>query len=122
MAGHGAISHVFFGLGPMWVSTCLLLVTYAVIITEKVNRSIIALLGAGLMIIVGVLTQDEAIRGIDFNTIALLTGLMIPVSTPRRSGLFDYIAIRRPKKAPLHPGGRLPVLQSCAGARPPPLY
>ncbi|MFL5231912.1 MAG: SLC13 family permease, partial [Microvirga sp.] len=69
MAEHGAISHVFFGLDPMWVSTVLLLITYATIITEKVNRSIIALLGAGVMILVGVLNQEEAIRGIDFNTI-----------------------------------------------------
>ena len=38
MAEHGAISHVFFGLDPMWVSTVLLLITYATIITEKVNR------------------------------------------------------------------------------------
>src|SRR5437870_30349 len=113
MAGHGAISHVFFGLDPMWVSTCLLLVTYAVIITEKVNRSIVALLGAGLMIIVGVLTQDEAIRGIDFNTIGLLTGMMILVSISRRSGMFEYMAVWSAKKARAHPGGILLLLQIC---------
>ena len=44
--GHGT-SQVLFGLNPMWVSTGVLLVTYAVIISEKINRSIIALLGAG---------------------------------------------------------------------------
>jgi len=33
------------------------------IITERINRSIIALLGAGATIITGLLTQDEAIRG-----------------------------------------------------------
>ena len=113
MAGHGAISHVFFGLDPMWVSTCLLLVTYAVIITEKVNRSIIALLGAGLMVIVGVLTQDEAIRGIDFNTIGLLTGMMILVSISRRSGMFEYMAVWSAKRARAHPGGILLLLQIC---------
>ena len=50
MEGHGAPAHVLFGLDPMWVSACLLVVTYAVIITERINRSIIALLGAGLMV------------------------------------------------------------------------
>ena len=63
MAEHGAISHVFFGLDPMWVSTVLLLITYATIITEKVNRSIIALLGAGVMILVGVLNRKRRSAG-----------------------------------------------------------
>src|SRR5215467_15259825 len=92
MAGHAA-SHVYFGLDPMWVSTALLAVTYALIISEKVNRSIVALVGAGLMIFVGVLTQDEAVKGIDFNTIGLLTGMMILVSISRRSGMFQFVAV-----------------------------
>ena len=111
MEGHGAPSHVLFGLDPMWVSACLLVVTYAVIITERINRSIIALLGAGLMIIVGVLDQHEAIRGIDFNTIGLLTGMMILVSISRRSGMFEYMAVWASKKAKAHPAGILLMLQ-----------
>jgi Na+/H+ antiporter NhaD/arsenite permease-like protein len=58
----------------MWVATLLLALTYLLIITERLNRSIIALLGGGAMIVSGVLTQEEAVKGIDFNTIALLTG------------------------------------------------
>src|SRR5215217_1397509 len=111
MAEHGAISHVFFGLDPMWVSTVLLLFIYATTITEKVNRSIIALLGAGVMILVGVLNQEEAIRGIDFNTIGLLTGMMILVSISRRSGMFEYMAVWAAKKARAHPAGILLMLQ-----------
>ena len=111
MEGHGAPAHVLFGLDPMWVSACLLVVTYAVIITERINRSIIALLGAGLMVIVGVLDQHEAIRGIDFNTIGLLTGMMILVSISRRSGMFEYMAVWASKKAKAHPAGILLMLQ-----------
>ena len=111
MEGHGATSHVLFGLDPMWVSTCLLVITYATIITERINRSIIALLGAGLMVIVGVLDQHEAIRGIDFNTIGLLTGMMILVSISRRSGMFEYMAVWAAKKAKAHPAGILLMLQ-----------
>src|SRR5882672_5043737 len=55
-----AVSNVYFGLNPMWVATCLLAITYAVIISEKVNRSIVALVGAALMVVGGVLTQEEA--------------------------------------------------------------
>jgi hypothetical protein len=46
MSGHA--STVYFGLNPMWVSTIILLVTYAIIMTEKVNRAIIALIGASV--------------------------------------------------------------------------
>ena len=44
MEGHAA-SNIYFGLNPMWISTALLVITYAVIITEKINRSIVALVG-----------------------------------------------------------------------------
>ena len=64
MPAHAA-SHVFFGLSPMWVSTCVLAATYAIIMSEKINRAIVALIGAGVMILVGVLDQEEAIHGID---------------------------------------------------------
>ena len=64
--------------------------TYAVIMSEKINRAIVALVGAGIMIIVGVLDQEEAIKGVDWNTIGLLTGMMILVSISRRSGMFEY--------------------------------
>jgi len=46
MEGHAA-SAVYFGLNPMWASTAVLAITYAVVISEKVNRSIIAVVGAG---------------------------------------------------------------------------
>ena len=106
-----AASHVYFGLNPMWVSTCVLAITYATIMSEKVNRSIVALVGAGVMILIGVLDQDEAIKGIDWNTIGLLTGMMILVSISRRSGMFQYLAIWSAKAAKAHPAGILFILQ-----------
>ena len=95
----------------MWVSTCVLAVTYAAIMSEKVNRAIVALVGAGVMIVVGVLDQEEAIKGIDWNTIGLLTGMMILVSISRRSGMFQYLAMWSAKAAKAHPAGILFILQ-----------
>jgi Na+/H+ antiporter NhaD/arsenite permease-like protein len=106
-----AASSVYFGLNPMWVSTVILAVTYAIIMSEKVNRAIIALIGASVMILVGVFDQTEAIRGIDWNTIGLLTGMMILVSISRRSGMFQYIAIWSAQTAKAHPAGILFILQ-----------
>jgi Na+/H+ antiporter NhaD/arsenite permease-like protein len=106
-----AASNVYFGLNPMWVSTVILAVTYAIIMSEKVNRAIIALIGASVMILVGVFDQAEAIRGIDWNTIGLLTGMMILVSISRRSGMFQYVAIWSAQAAKAHPAGILFLLQ-----------
>ena len=44
MTAH-AVSHVYFGLNLIWVSTCVLAITYATIMSEKVNRAIVALVG-----------------------------------------------------------------------------
>ena len=106
-----AATHVYFGLDPMWVSTCILVATYAVIISEKVNRAVIALLGAGAMVIVGVLDQHQAIAGIDWNTLGLLSGMMILVSVSRRSGMFEYVAIWSARAAKANPANILLLLQ-----------
>src|SRR5215510_7613131 len=105
-----ATGHVLFGLDPLWVSTVLLIATYAAIVTEKLNRAIVALLGAGLMIALGVLNQEQAIRGVDFNTLALLTGMMLIVAISRRCGIFQYVAIRSAKAARANPAGILVML------------
>jgi Na+/H+ antiporter NhaD/arsenite permease-like protein len=103
--------HVIFGLDPMAVSTAILLATYGAIIWDKLNRSIVALLGASLMILVGVLDQSEAVRGIDWNTLGLLAGMMILVSISRRSGMFQYVAIWSARRAKASPAGILLLLQ-----------
>jgi Na+/H+ antiporter NhaD/arsenite permease-like protein len=100
-----------FGLDPLWLSSLILVLTYALIISEKVNRAITALLGAALMILCGVLNQELAIQGIDFNTIALLTGMMIIVAVTRKSGVFQYVAIWSAKRAKARPAGVLLMLQ-----------
>lgn len=87
------------GFDPLWLSTGLLVLTYAAIMSEKVNRAVVALLGAGLMICLGVLNQEQAIHGVDFNTIALLTGMMILVNITRKSGVFQYIAFWSARQA-----------------------
>src|SRR4029078_5518326 len=96
---NGHVSIVYFRLDTMWVATCVLAVTYAVIISEKVNRSIVALLGAAAMVFVGVMNQEEALKGVDWDTIGLLTGMMILVSVSRRSGMFQYVAIKAAQAA-----------------------
>src|SRR5437763_441931 len=82
-----------------------------VILWDKLNRAIVALLGASVMVFVGALDQTEALKGIDWNTIGLLTGMMILVSISRRSGMFEYLAIWSAQKARASPAGILLLLQ-----------
>lgn len=104
-------SSVIFGLAPMAVATIILVATYAVIISEKINRAVVALLGAGVMILAGVLNQKTALGGIDFNTIALLIGMMILVAITRRSGVFQFVAVWATKVVKGNPAGILIMLQ-----------
>lgn len=110
MQEHTLTTGALFGLDPMWLATTILIATYAVIISERLNRAIIALIGAMLMIMAGLLTQAQAIAGIDFNTIGLLVGMMIIVSITRKSGVFEYMAIRAAKIVKASPAGILAML------------
>ena len=91
--------------------TLLFVIVYAVIISERINRSIVAMVGACLTIGLGGLTQEQALEGVDWNTIGLLTGMMIIVSISRRSGLFQYVAVWSARAAKAHPGRILLAMQ-----------
>lgn len=81
-------------MSDMTIAVAIFVVTYLVIVSERVNRTVVALTGAALMIILGVLDQEEALLSIDANTIALLVGMMIIVNVLRRTGIFRYAAWR----------------------------
>ena len=102
--------HTIFGLSPLWLATSILILTYAVIISERFNRAIVALLGAAVVIGTGVLTQEQAVHGIDFNTIGLLTGMMILVGITKECGIFQFLAIKAAKAAKGSPWGILVML------------
>ena len=105
---HGGTGHeaaVIFGWSPLWVATILFAASYAIIMSEKLNRAIIALCGAGLVILLGVADQKEAMAAVDFNTLGLLLGMMLIVNITRRCGLFQYVAVWSAKKVDASPWG-----------------
>ena len=91
-------------------SSIALVLVYFLIITEWVNRAVIALLGASALITMGVLNQDEALGAVDFNTVGLLVGMMIMVAVARKSGLFGYAAVKAAQMAKGSPTGILIAL------------
>lgn len=110
MHGSAGIGQIWFGLDPLWVSTVILIATYIGIMVERLNRAIVALLAAGLLIVVGLFNQAEALKGVDWNTIALLTGMMIIVAVTRKCGVFQYVAIVSAQAVKARPAGLIVML------------
>lgn len=79
------------------VAVAVFLIVILLIITERVHRTAAAMAGAVVLILTGVMSADKALSYIDFNTIGVLVGMMIFVAIVRRSGMFEYIAVRAAK-------------------------
>ena len=76
---------------------------YAVIVSEKIHRTVAAMIGSILLMLAGVLSQETALHHVDFNTLGLLVGMMILVSVTSQTGLFDYVAVKAAKTAKAEP-------------------
>jgi Na+/H+ antiporter NhaD/arsenite permease-like protein len=97
----------------MAIAVATFLIVLAVIATERVHRTKIALLGAAIVVLfVDQLSQEKAIEAVDFNTIGLLAGMMILVFLTQQTGIYDYIAIRAGQ---ISRGRPLAVVMSLAG-------
>jgi Na+/H+ antiporter NhaD/arsenite permease-like protein len=95
------------------VAVATFLIALALIASERIHRTKIALLGAAIVVLfVGEYGQDQAIESVDFNTIGLLAGMMILVYLTQQTGIYDYIAIRAGQ---LSRGKPLLVVLSLAG-------
>ncbi len=70
------------------------LITYGLIVTERIDRTVAALLGGVAMILLGVVSQEQAFESIDWNVIFLLAGMMAIANILRETGLFQWIAVK----------------------------
>ena len=75
------------------IAICIFAVVMILIISEKIDRTVVALSGAALMFLFKIVTFEEGISHIDFNTLFVLIGMMIVVAIVKKSGLFEYVAI-----------------------------
>jgi Na+/H+ antiporter NhaD/arsenite permease-like protein len=73
------------------------LVTYGLIASERIDKTLAALVGGTLVILLGVVGQEDAFHAVDLNVIFLLTGMMIIAGVLRRTGFFQWVAIRAVK-------------------------
>lgn len=97
----------------MAIAVATFLIVLALIASEKMHRTNVALLGAAIVVLfVGDFSQEQAIEAVDFNTIGLLTGMMILVYLTQQTGVYDFLAIRAGQLS----GGRsFAVTMSLAG-------
>ena len=86
-------------MSPLVLGTLIFVVTYAVIATDRVHKTIAALAGGVLMVLLGIVTQEQAFEEIDFNVIFLLAGMMILAGIIRKTGVFGWLAIRAARLA-----------------------
>ena len=69
-----------------YFSIAVFVLVIAIIATEKVHRTALALAGAVIQLIVGILSFDQAIAAVDWNTLGVLTGMMMFVAVIKHSG------------------------------------
>jgi Na+/H+ antiporter NhaD/arsenite permease-like protein len=81
------------------IAIVVFLITYVLIIDERIHRAVAAMAGAAVVVFLGIVPWESLLEHLDLGTIFLLMGMMIIVNTARNSGLFEYIAIRTAKLA-----------------------
>lgn len=79
---------------PQILSICIFAAVMLAVMTEKVHRSLAAILGAVLVMALGVMPLGTAMTHVDFNTLGVLFGMMLFVSVVKLSGLFEYLAVK----------------------------
>ncbi len=97
-----AATQIVFGT-QFWIATAIFLLVYGLIVTDKIHKTILALVGASTMIVLKIVTQEDAFNsmelGVDWNVIFLLVSMMIIINIMRPTGVFEYIAIKSAKVA-----------------------
>ena len=85
------------------LAVSIFVVAYVLIASDKINKTLVALVGAGIVLALGIVDADGAFynheTGIDWNVIFLLFGMMIIVGVLRQTGVFEYVAIWAAKRA-----------------------
>ena len=86
-------------MSPLFLSTVIFIATYVLIASERLHRTLAAMLGAVTVLLFHLLSQEEAFHAVDFNVIFLLAGMMIIAGVLRKTGVFQWTALRAAKLA-----------------------
>jgi len=87
----------------MWIALIVFAISYIAIASEKFPRHWTALLGGSMLVVTGVLTFEEALGYINWETLGLLAGMFILVAILNESGFFSWMAMTSLRKVKFHP-------------------
>lgn len=99
----------------MIISIIIFISAYCLIIWDKLDRTVVSMSAAVLMILTRILNQEKAFEAIDYNTIGLLISMMVIVMISKRSGIFEYLAVKTVKIAKGEPIRILALLAIITG-------
>jgi Na+/H+ antiporter NhaD/arsenite permease-like protein len=77
-----------------WIALAIFAFTYGAIASDRVDRTVAALLGAVAVLLFGIVSQDAGFAAVDWNVIFLLFGMMVIAGVLRRTGVFGWLAVR----------------------------
>lgn len=79
------------------ISIVVFVAVMALVVSEKIHRALAALLGAVVLLVIGIIDFSAGMESIDFNTLGVLCGMMMFVAIVKESGLFEFVAIKSAK-------------------------
>lgn len=94
---------MFLAGNEMLAAGLILLVAYIFIAMEKIPKVTVAMTGASITLLLGLVSQKNAFQYVDFNVIFLLVSMMMIVHIAGRSGMFTWLAIKLLKLTKGHP-------------------
>lgn len=95
-----------------WVSAAVFLVVYLLIVIDRWDRTLVAIIGGLTVVLLGVVDQQQAFAAIDLNVIFLLVGMMVIAEILAKTGFFDWLAIRSVMLSHGHPIRMLLILST----------
>lgn len=76
------------------LAIALFAVVLALVASDRVHRTTIALAGAAVAVLARLIDQEEAIEAVDWGVLGLLAGMMVLVWGAEQTGVFTYLAVR----------------------------
>ncbi|HDZ59172.1 MAG TPA: hypothetical protein ENH44_00105 [Actinobacteria bacterium] len=87
----------------IFFAAAIFILAYILIAADRIHKTVIAMVGASLMLVFGLIEQEEAFFsekiGIDYNVIFLLMGMMIIINITSKTGFFQWLAVKSAKIA-----------------------
>lgn len=78
----------------MWIGIVIFILAYLLIASEKIDKTIAAMLGAAAMVVFQVAEFPDMLAKVDLNVLGLLIGMMVIVNIMATTGVFEYLAVQ----------------------------